>query len=289
MMMQGGVSMKQLFGEYEKTGYLHEDFRLFHIKDQTKKEYSYHYHDFHKVLFFLSGNVTYHIEGKSYHLTPGDILLVSRHSIHKPEIDTSVPYDRYIFWIRDDLTRQPLTRCFQQSVSQSFHLLRLSEKLQDPFQRILSEMNLSRKDRAQNVPSFGAELLYDALFTQFMVYLNRAFLDSDFHYDQKACSYDSHVDQILQYISHNLTADLSIDILAGKYYLSKYHMMRKFKEETGYTIHNYILSKRLLMARTKISEGMPVIKAALSSGFKDYTAFERAYKKQFGKAPSQNR
>ena len=29
----------------EKTGYLKEDFRLFHINDQTKKDFSYHYHD----------------------------------------------------------------------------------------------------------------------------------------------------------------------------------------------------------------------------------------------------
>ena len=47
----------------EKTGYLKEDFRLFHIKDQTEKEYFYHYHDFHKIIVFLSGKVTYHIEG----------------------------------------------------------------------------------------------------------------------------------------------------------------------------------------------------------------------------------
>ena len=39
----------------EKTGYLEQDFRLFHIKDQTKREFSYHYHDFHKVIIFLSG------------------------------------------------------------------------------------------------------------------------------------------------------------------------------------------------------------------------------------------
>jgi len=38
----------------EKTGYLEQDFRLFHIKDQTKREFSYHYHDFHKVIIFLS-------------------------------------------------------------------------------------------------------------------------------------------------------------------------------------------------------------------------------------------
>ena len=44
-------------------------------------------------------------------------------------------------------------------------------------------------------------------------------------------------------------------------------MMRKFKNETGYTIHNYITSKRLLMARSLISQGMPVMKAAQASGF----------------------
>ncbi|MFR3948268.1 MAG: hypothetical protein ACLTZM_15035 [Ruminococcus sp.] len=51
----------------EKTGYLEQDFRLFHIKDQTKREFSYHYHDFHKVIIFLSGKAAYHIEGKSYY------------------------------------------------------------------------------------------------------------------------------------------------------------------------------------------------------------------------------
>ena len=43
------------FSQTEKTGYLNEDFRLFHIKDQTKKEFAYHYHDFHKVVIFISG------------------------------------------------------------------------------------------------------------------------------------------------------------------------------------------------------------------------------------------
>ena len=281
--------MEQLFGKFEKTGYLNENFRLFHIKDQTEKEYSYHYHDFHKVIVFLSGNVTYRIEGKSYHLRPADILLVSRHSIHKPEIDTTIPYERYILWIRDDLAHPSLTHCFQQAIDRSFNLVRLQPRLQEKLRNVLLEMEAALKELSGNESSYGTQLLYDALFTQFMVYLNRIYLDKEYIYDRKSYTYDSHVDQILQYINRNLTGDLSIDTLSRKYYLSKYHMMRKFKEETGYTIHNYIISKRLLTARTKIADGMPVIKAALSSGFKDYTAFERAYKKQFGKAPSQNR
>ena len=71
--------LSEQFYQTEKTGYLDEQFRLFHLKDQTRKEFSYHYHDFHKVVIFISGKAAYHIEGKAYQLKPWDILLVNRH------------------------------------------------------------------------------------------------------------------------------------------------------------------------------------------------------------------
>ena len=266
----------------EKTGYLEQDFRLFHIKDQTKREFSYHYHDFHKVIIFLSGKAAYHIEGKSYYLKPWDILLVNRHAIHKPEIDFSVPYERFVLWIRDDIKSTELLRCFQKAIDRSYNLIRLDSDTQEKLKQLLYELEAALKDE-----KFGSELLGSALFTQFMVYVNRIFLEKQYIYDARSYSSDSQIEELLRYINHNLTEDLSIETLARKYYLSKYHMMRKFKEETGYTIHNYIISKRLLLARTKISEGIPILKAAQLSGFSDYTTFSRAYKKQFGTAPSQ--
>ena len=266
----------------EKTGYLEQDFRLFHIKDQTKREFSYHYHDFHKVIIFLSGKAAYHIEGKSYYLKPWDILLVNRHAIHKPEIDFSVPYERFVLWISDGIKSTELLRCFQKAIDRSYNLIRLDSDTQEKLKQLLYELEAALKDE-----KFGSELLGSALFTQFMVYVNRIFLEKQYIYDARSYSSDSQIEELLRYINHNLTEDLSIETLARKYYLSKYHMMRKFKEETGYTIHNYIISKRLLLARTKISEGIPILKAAQLSGFSDYTTFSRAYKKQFGTAPSQ--
>ena len=265
----------------EKTGYLKEDFRLFHINDQTKKDFSYHYHDFHKIIVFISGKVTYHIEGKAYHLKPRDILLVSQGAIHKPEIDPSVPYERYIFWIRDDLSCQELNTCFQKANDRSFNLVRADSALQERLKDLLPEIEQTLQNK-----HFGDSVLRDALFTQFMIYINRIFLRTSSSPDKKAYSSDTQVEQLLKYINRNLSENLSIDQLAERFFLSKYHMMRKFKNETGYTIHNYITSKRLLMARSLISQGMPVMKAAQASGFHDYTTFVRAYKKQFGKAPS---
>lgn len=265
----------------EKTGYLKEDFRLFHINDQTKKDFSYHYHDFHKIIVFISGKVTYHIEGKAYHLKPRDILLVSQGAIHKPEIDPSVPYERYIFWIRDDLSCQELNTCFQKANDRSFNLVRADSALQERLKDLLPEIEQTLQNK-----HFGDTVLRNALFTQFMIYINRIFLRTSSSPDEKTYSSDTQVEQLLKYINRNLSENLSIDQLAERFFLSKYHMMRKFKNETGYTIHNYITSKRLLMARSLISQGMPVMKAAQASGFRDYTTFVRAYKKQFGKAPS---
>lgn len=265
----------------EKTGYLKEDFRLFHINDQTKKDFSYHYHDFHKIIVFISGKVTYHIEGKAYHLKPRDILLVSQGAIHKPEIDPSVLYERYIFWIRDDLSCQELNTCFQKANDRSFNLVRADSALQERLKDLLPEIEQTLQNK-----HFGDTVLRNALFTQFMIYINRIFLRTSSSPDKKTYSSDTQVEQLLKYINRNLSENLSIDQLANRFFFSKYHMMRKFKNETGYTIHNYITSKRLLMARSLISQGIPVMKAALASGFRDYTTFVRAYKKQFGKAPS---
>lgn len=276
------MRFSEQFDQTEKTGYLNEEFRLFHIKDQTNKEFPYHYHDFHKVVIFISGKAAYHIEGKVYQLKPWDILLVSRHSIHRPEIDSSVPYERFILWIQNDLPWQELLKCFQKANDRSYNLVRLHSALQEKMRDILSELENSAKS-----DGYGKDILTQSLFIQFMVYLNRIFLEKQYIFDKKSFSFDSQIANILQYINHNLNGDLSVENLSSRYYVSKYHLMRKFKEETGYTLHNYIINKRLLMARTLISQGMPVTKAALESGFSEYSTFSRAYRKQFKASPSE--
>ena len=53
---------------YEKKGFLQEDFRLFHLRDAQGTKVDYHYHEFYKLLFLVSGSGGYSIEGKRYML-----------------------------------------------------------------------------------------------------------------------------------------------------------------------------------------------------------------------------
>ena len=75
--------------------------------------------------------------------------------------------------------------------------------------------------------------------------------------------------------------------LAERAFLSKYHFMRLFKEQTGETVHAYVRQRRLLYAARLIREGVPANKAAADSGFSDYSTFHRAFRESFGISPGE--
>jgi AraC-type DNA-binding domain-containing proteins len=99
--------------------------------------------------------------------------------------------------------------------------------------------------------------------------------------------YDTTVNSIIKYINENLSRNLSIDILSEKFFVSRYYIMHRFKTCTGYSIHNYIVQKRLIMANALIKSGKPATEASLECGFNDYSSFMRAFKKMFGHSPRQ--
>ena len=77
---------------YEKTGYLHDDFKIFHLKDTSMRPIDFHYHDFHKILIFRKGNISYNVEGRTYDLIPGDIVFVPAGTVHRPVLHSSEIY-----------------------------------------------------------------------------------------------------------------------------------------------------------------------------------------------------
>ncbi len=270
----------------KQTGYLHQNFRLFHLKEKKNQEFEFHYHDFNKIIIFLSGNVTYFVEGKAYDLKPWDILLINNHDIHKPVIDPGTAYERVVIWLQPDFIQEQkdrscdLSRCFTTATEKRFNLIRLNHRLQADMQTILQQLESSLTST-----EFGHEALSQAYFLQFMVYLNRIFLPEISQPDFSASRYDRQIADILTYISLHLGEDLSNETLSRQFYVSKYYLMHKFKEHTGYTLHAYVQQKRLLHAKDLIQEGTPVLKASSLCGFSDYSTFLRAFRKFYGFSP----
>ena len=120
-----------------------------------------------------------------------------------------------------------------------------------------------------------------------MVYINRWFLDQKNLREFSDIKCDENIGSILNYINKNLSSDLSIDSISSRFYMSKYYLMHKFKEQTGYTIHNYIIQKRLIMSNLLIKKGRSITDACMESGFNDYSNFSRAFKKIFMLSPKE--
>lgn len=279
--------------QYEKRGYLKEDFKVFYVEDIVSKEIEYHYHDFDKILVFFKGNIEYTIEGKSYTLIPNDIVLVPQGASHKvtPLTEASGKRTKYIrlviyispqYLMRTEEKGKNLRDCFLQVTDRYSNVVRLKEKGEGHLMRLARE--LKEAAMSSNTELLGG-LYQNALLQQFMILLNRKMEDESLHFvDTGRCN--QKMVEIIRYINDHLTEEVSIDMLAEKFYISKYHMMRQFKETTGYTIGNYINQKRLLMAREMLKKGETVTKAYLDCGFKDHSTFVRVYKQLFGEVPS---
>lgn len=272
--------------EVGKRGYLLEDHRLFHLRDSNGAKLDFHYHEFDKLVLQLSGKVTYNIEGKSYLLQPMDILLVSRNMIHMPVIDTSEPYERMILWISRDFLagfsseETDLTDCFRLTAQRGFHLYR--PKGED---RLRYRELFDRIEEAGKSDRFGAKLLADTCVLQLMIALNRDVQSAPTPAEMGTYRFDHKMEEITDYIRGHLGEDLSIDLLAKTFFLSRYYLMHRFKEVYGCTIHQYIRQKRLQQAAEQIRQGVPVLKAAEDAGFGDYSVFLRAFRAVYGKSP----
>ena len=231
--------------QYEARGYLKEPFRLFHLADGQRERIEYHYHTFHKIIILLAGKAGYAIEGERYDLTPGDFVLVGRGSIHRPEVEEDAFYERMILYISPAYLASlgtedcDLEACFRQAQTDFRYVYRDEG---DSRVRPLFEL-LARTAREGG---YGAALLERAEFLELMVEVNRVCRGG---HQVQAAAGDRKVVALLQYLNLHLTEELSIDQLAERFYISKYHMMRRFRQETGYSIHDYLTEKRLLLAQ----------------------------------------
>ena len=270
--------------KYAKKGYLLEDFRLFHLKDKGETKVDYHYHEFYKLLFFVSGKGGYFVEGKRYSLTPGDIILIGKQCVHRPEFEPGVPCERIILYIspefllRESSSSCQLADCFSKEYD---HVLRPSEKIRKTLFSIVSniEQELSSK-------RYGKEIVSTGMLLRLMVEIARSIFHKEVQKPAPMLPKSKRMLEIMHYLDAHLTEDINIDLLAEMFYISRFHMMRRFREETGTTFHAYISDHRLMLARDWIGQGIPATEVCFQCGFGSYSSFSRAYGKFFGTTPT---
>ncbi len=261
-----------------------KDYELFYYKDQQMNNVSLHHHDFFEVYFFIDGEVYYQIEGRNYHLSPGDILLVNHKELHQALIETKDHvYERYVLWVNQDYLKglstieSDLTRCFLDEEKKT--LLKTSLEHQQLVRSILDKLR-----QLENYKGIGKDILPDVYMSELMIALNQM----SFHKEEilePQVKKNQLIESIMAYINEHLVEDLKIDDLADAFFISKYHLSREFKKYTGTTLYRYVVQKRLILAKDLILMGHPITTVFSQCGFGDYSNFFRAFKNEYAMTP----
>ena len=270
--------------DYEKRGYLLENFRLFHLSSQTGTKVDFHYHEFCKLLLLVSGRGGYVVDGQRYLLQPGDVVLIGSRSAHRPELQEDSPYERIIIYISPEFLQSASTAdcdLLELFSGSHGHVLRLKENER---KRVFAMAAALEKELAG--VDFGREILSNTELLRILVEVGRQQRRKDAQNPDPVVPKDSRVLEWMAYLDRHLNEDMDMDHLAERFFISKFHMMRMFRAETGFTIHTYLMQRRLLAARQLIDTGMRATEACYRCGFRSYSSFTRAYSKHFGTTPT---
>lgn len=261
-----------------------EDYEIYHYLDSSELHVSLHFHDFYECYYLLSGRVSYQIDNHSYTMAPGDLLLIGPNQLHRPLIsDGKVPYERIVLWISRRFIEKlstpgtDLTSCFCSDQYNLSHLPKL--------RRATIEQRLFALLEATNGEGFGKDVLCRSRVMELLVELNRDFLEArppSVHADTGVSAL---VESVSDYIDAHLAESVTLDGLAASVYLSKYYLSRTFRRETGVTIFQMLMQKRMIRARNLILEGTPPTAVSSQCGFSDYSGFYKAFMNEYGVSP----
>ncbi len=269
--------------EFEK-GYLVEPYKVFYLFEQNSQVYDAHYHDFNKCILVCKGHLDYSIEGKNHLVHGPTVILVKEHEMHHVKVYKDQPYERVVLYLRSDFLEEQSTSetnlltCFNEGDK----IIALNEKDHEDLLVYMKQLS-----ETISTPAYGHDVLAYSLLLAAVVKLNEIQKSYVTELTSPTVSFDKRVESAMAYIQHHLTGSLTIQEIADVTYLSKYHLMRLFKQETGYSIHQYVLEKRLVLATRLIKEGMSYSEAAQKAGFTDYSIFLRAFKKRYDLSPRQ--
>ena len=93
------------------------------------------------------------------------------------------------------------------------------------------------------------------------------------------------VSDVVEYINENFDKNIHLLDIANKLSLSESRLSHLFKKETGISIHQFLMKKRLMHAKEFIRKGEHINIIYALVGFNDNTSFFRAFKKEYNITP----
>ncbi|MED4599972.1 AraC family transcriptional regulator [Paenibacillus validus] len=257
--------------------------------DQSEWQYNWpvHTHEGFEIYYFIRGSANYIIGEDIYDLSPGDMLLFRGSTIHRVNPAKDVPYVRSYVNFTELFLKEQLPPEMYQKLLSLFDapgglLIRWTLDEQG---EIESGFRLLQQEIERE--AFGYEVILKTYLAQLLIKIYRKSKHLvEFSPTEQPSHSQANVRRILQYINQHFTENITLADLSKALHLNKYYICHSFKEVTGYTVNNYLMSKRIEEAKKLLlTTNEPVSAIAEKIGFNTSVHFSRSFKQYAGVSP----
>lgn len=258
---------------------------FFASKSKMLKESPYHDHDFTELTYILSGKGTYLVDGTTYDVEAGDVIIcnpgVKHTNIHvNPEEPTVEFFTGFTGFHFKGMPPNSIV------MPDGSHILRTTSDSKQEISKHCYEMVAENESN-----KLGKYFMLKAHLMQILLLMIRDIRGSEDSI-QAGCNFESYnksyaVKKIINYLNENYEHKISLDQIAHNMYLSPVYISKIFKEETGESPINYLIKIRLEKAKDILltSEGKSIKSIANRVGYDDVYHFSKLFKKYYGISP----
>jgi len=270
--------MRTVVPEDERDEYFIEHLRM---DSRTTSMPSAHHHDRYEFYFYLGESMTYFIDNEPYIINKYDLVFIEKNTYHRTIYKTNCK-ERILFMVSDSI----------------FDLLQDKTPVYDALARIAKTPKMTFDDESREkiylaVKSIVEENTPENELTIKIDLINFILkVDRFIKYGHLAPSIDSKTDddtkitEIIDFLLKNYSSKITLDTLEKRFFISKYHLCRKFKEATGQTVVAFLNEKRLTSARAMlVVSNQSVLDISAQTGFESANHFNELFKKKYGLTP----
>lgn len=236
-----------------------------------------HSHNMYEIYLFLAGEGDFVVEGNVIPLERGTLIFTLCGQTHKLLLKSNkVPYERIALMFGEKYFPKGCEELLN-IASNGGCVANLNEQEINWFFQTIEILKNSAVESSMRV--------LVSSFINLAIYKIMGASKASNFYDETE---DDLIKQIIRYIDRHLSEDISLDVIENEFYRDKAYLGRRFKSVMGCSIWGYIMRKRIFSAREQLYLTQSVSDAFTVSGFGDYSAFYRKYKRYVGCSPSED-
>ena len=234
---------------------------------------STHSHPFCEIVYVLSGRGETVINGNSYEIVKGDIVIYNANTPHSEFTPASEGFELAFFGITNfKIGNLPSDYLIEDGQSPVLHTKGLDENFEFYFRSLVEEV-YENKAYGELMAKYWARLI--------LIGILRIANISEAKFVTNAI-----FTRIHQYLTNNFASIDSMEQICEELNISKYYLSHVFKNYMGTPPMQYVTGKRISYAKKLLQEtDLSATEIGEQCGYKDHVLFFKAFKKAEGITP----